>query len=74
MVLFPDVPEAVTGGKDRTEALVMAEDALATALAGYVHAEWELPTPSQPGAGQELVAVNRSTLISLVRSRACHKS
>ena len=57
VVLFPDVPEAVTGGKDRTEALTMAEDAIATALAGYVHAQWEIPTPSQPAAGQELVAV-----------------
>ena len=57
VVLFPDVPEAVTGGKDRTEALTMAEDAIATALAGYVHAQWEIPTPSQPAAGQELIAV-----------------
>lgn len=57
MALFPDVPEAITGGKDRTEALTMAEDALATALVGYVHAQWEIPTPSQPGASQELVAV-----------------
>ena len=57
MAAFPDVPEAITGGKDRTEALTMAEDALATALAGYVHAQWEIPTPSQQGASQELVAV-----------------
>ena len=34
---FPDVPEAITGGRDRSEAMAMAEDALATALAGYVH-------------------------------------
>ena len=34
---FPDVPEAITGGRDRSEALAMAEDALATALAGYVY-------------------------------------
>ncbi len=57
MATFPDVPEAVTGGKDRTEALTMAEDALATALAGYVHAQWEIPTPSRPDDGQRLVAV-----------------
>ena len=24
---FPDVPEAITGGRDRAEALTMAEDA-----------------------------------------------
>lgn len=57
MATFPDVPEAITGGQDRTEALTMAEDAIATALAGYVHAQWEIPTPSQPANGQELVVV-----------------
>lgn len=35
----------------------MAEDALATALAGYARAEWEILTPSQPCANEELVAV-----------------
>ena len=39
---FPDVPEAITGGKDRAEALEMAADALATALAGYVYQHWEI--------------------------------
>ena len=74
VVTFPDVPQAITGGKDRTEALTMAADALATALAGYAHAQWEIPTPSHPVAGQELVAVNLSTLISLLGSRTRHKS
>ena len=32
-ISFPDVPEALTRGEDRTEALAMAQDALATALA-----------------------------------------
>ena len=54
---FPDVPEAITGGDDRTEALAMAEDALATALAGYVHEKWEIPTPSEPVDGQFSVPV-----------------
>ena len=73
IALFPDVPEAITVGKDRSEALLMDEDAIATALAGYIHAQWEIPTPSQPATGQELVAVNRSTLKSLVRSRTSYK-
>ena len=54
---FPDVPEAITGGADRSEALAMAEDALATALAGYVHEKWDIPAPSEAAAGQALVAV-----------------
>ena len=55
---FPDVPEAVTGGADRSEALALAEDALAAALAGYVHAKWDIPAPSEAAAGQALVPVS----------------
>ena len=54
---FPDVPEAITGGDDRAEALAMAEDALATALAGYVHEKWDIPTPGEPVDGQVEVPV-----------------
>ena len=57
LATFPDVPEAITGGRDRSEALAMAEDALATALAGYVHEQWDIPAPSAAVAGQQLVAV-----------------
>lgn len=57
LATFPDVPEAITGGSDRSEALAMAEDALATALAGYVHEQWDIPIPSEAVAGQQLVAV-----------------
>ncbi len=54
---FPDVPEAITGGGNRAEALAMAEDALATALAGYVHEKWDIPTPSEAADGQVSVPV-----------------
>ena len=54
---FPDVPEAITGGRDRAEALAMAEDALATALAGYVHEKWDIPAPSEAADGQVSVPV-----------------
>lgn len=50
---FPDVPEAITGGPNRSQALEMAEDALATALAGYVHEKWEIPAPSAAVDGQD---------------------
>ena len=53
---FPDVPEAITGGRDLAETLAMAEDALATALAGYVHEKWDIPAPSEAADGQVLVA------------------
>ena len=54
---FPDVPEAITGGRHRSEALAMAEDALATALAGYVHEKWDIPSPSGASEGQVSVPV-----------------
>ena len=57
-VTFPDVPGALTSGKDRAEALAMAEDALKAALAGYVQERWDIPVPSAVVHGQELVAVS----------------
>ena len=59
---FPDVPEAITGGRDRAEALAMAEDALATALAGYVHEKWDIPTPSE--AADDHVSVPVPTVVA----------
>ena len=57
VAVFPDVPEAVTGGGDRDEALAMAEDALAVALAGYVREGWDIPLPSRTHGSQVLVPV-----------------
>ena len=54
---FPDVRGALTGGADRQETLVMAEDALAVALGGYVESGWDIPQPSALAAGQYLVSV-----------------
>lgn len=56
-VSFPDVPEAITCGEDRAEALAMAEDALAAALGACVQYREEVPAPSAAAPGQELVAV-----------------
>ena len=57
VVSFPDVPGANTCGDDRAEALAMAEDALAVALAGHVLERWDIPVPSPAAPGQVLVAV-----------------
>lgn len=57
LVTFPDVPEAITGGKSRAEALEMGEDALTVALAGYVIANWNIPAPSPASEGQELISL-----------------
>jgi antitoxin HicB len=45
-VTFPDVPEAITCGATRSEALARAEDALVTALSFYTDAARALPAPS----------------------------
>ena len=44
---FPDVPEALTDGRDEQEALTEARDALRAALAGYVQERRPLPHPSR---------------------------
>ena len=60
-ISFPDVPEALTCGDGRAEAL----DALATALAGYVHERWDIPAPSPAADGQELIPVPPVTAAKL---------
>ena len=57
VVTFPDVPEAITGGFTRAEAMSMAEDCLTVALGGYVQMGWDLPHPSPVAEGQELAAL-----------------
>ena len=57
-VSFPDVPGANTCGDDRAEALEMAEEALAGALAGHVHEQRDVPAPSPAAPGQVPVAVS----------------
>ncbi len=56
-VTFPNVPEALTCGDDRAEALEMAEDALVVALCAYVDNSEALPVPSEAEGGQVMVAV-----------------
>ena len=57
VVTFPDVPEAITGGKTWDDALVMAQDGLAVALGMYVKGREEIPVPSAVAPSQVLVAV-----------------
>jgi antitoxin HicB len=46
VVHFPDLPEALTDGADRAEALAEAADCLSEALAGRIHRGEEIPLPS----------------------------
>jgi antitoxin HicB len=44
LATFPDVPEAITFGEDREDALRSAQEALAVALFGYLKEGRKLPT------------------------------
>ena len=57
LVTFADVPEAVTFGADKEEALLQAVDALETALSFYVDARKPLPVPSKARRGQDRKSV-----------------
>ena len=76
--MFPDVPEAITGGRDRTEALALAEDALAVALAGYIRAKRDIPDPGETACGLVSVSVPvvvaaKLALYSVMRSQGVTK-
>ena len=49
---FPDVPEAVTGGATRDEAIAQAAEALATAMDFYLEERRPVPVPSLVREGQ----------------------
>ena len=55
MVSFPDIPEALTSGASREEALVMAADALTTAMDFYFEDRRPVPAPSEPKRGHVMV-------------------
>lgn len=57
---FPDVPEAITNGRTREEALEMARDALETAMEFYFEDGRPVPLPSKPRKGQEFVELPAS--------------
>ncbi|MGB3749371.1 MAG: type II toxin-antitoxin system HicB family antitoxin [Rhodanobacter sp.] len=52
LVRFPDIPEALTQGRTRDEALDMATDALRTAMDFYVEDGRAVPMPSRVKRGQ----------------------
>ncbi len=55
LVTFPDVPEAITFGADKDEALLHAVDALETALSFYVDTRKPLPPVRKAKRGQHTV-------------------
>jgi antitoxin HicB len=72
-VKFRDVPEAITEGDTRGEALLRAEDALESALAMYVAAREPLPVPSQPMPGEALVPLSALGMAKAALYEAMHE-
>jgi len=60
LVTFPDIPEAITQGEDREDALVHGQDALESALEFYFEEPRMVPKPSRIKAGQEYVELPAS--------------
>ena len=56
LVSFPDIPEALTSGADREEALAEAADCLLAAFGGYILERRPLPIAS-PARGRPLIPV-----------------
>ncbi|NJM12362.1 MAG: type II toxin-antitoxin system HicB family antitoxin [Synechococcaceae cyanobacterium SM1_2_3] len=66
LVAFPDVPEAITFGEDKAEALLMAEDALLVMLSAYMDGRQPIPEPSplngRPGVALKVTAAGKIAL------------
>ena len=60
VVTFPDIPEAITQGEDRNDALHHAAEALETALEFYFEDRRPVPAPSKPKRGQAIVELPSS--------------
>lgn len=54
LVIFPDVPEALTEGKTEAEAMAQAQNCLVAALGGYVNARRAIPQ-SSPARGRATI-------------------
>jgi antitoxin HicB len=66
-VTFPDVPEAITYGRDRERTLSEAEAALASALSFYTEEGQGFPRRS-PAAGRPLVHISSQAAAKFLTS------
>jgi antitoxin HicB len=60
VVKFPDIPEAITQGDTKEEAIAMAQDALETAIEFYFEDKRAVPAPSKLKRGQQAVELPAS--------------
>ena len=60
VVTFRDIPEAITQGETVEDALVMAKEALETAMEFYFEDKRCVPAPSKPKRGQHTIELPAS--------------
>lgn len=65
VVSFPDIPEAITEGDTREEALSNAQEALGLALLTYARRSLPLPRPSPGGESFSPVSIDPATAAKL---------
>ena len=65
VVSFPDIPEAITEGRDRADAYAQAEEALGLALLSYPVRGLPLPAPQARRSGLIPVAVEPEVAVKL---------
>ena len=68
LVTCPDVPDMVTFGRDRLDALRRARGALKAVLDERMGCGMTLPMPRRPHSGQDVVTAS----LSLTRNMASH--
>jgi antitoxin HicB len=74
LATFPDVPEAMTGGASLAEVRENAVDALEEAILAYLAHGQPIPTPREPGGGEEAVILDpvtaaRAALATAMRAK-----
>ena len=68
LVTVPDIPEAVTFGDDRADALARAVDAIETAIMGAMAAREDVPAPQAEGADYVTLPALSSAKIELYQA------
>lgn len=67
LVTVPDLPDAVTFGDNRDEALVRAVDAIESALMGRMAAREDIPAPKRAGTDVVMMPVLSSAKVEIYR-------
>jgi antitoxin HicB len=66
VVTFRDIPEALSSGATKKEAMEMAADALATAMEFYFEDRRLVPMPTKSRKGEELVELPASVAVNVL--------